>query len=44
MYRKRNPYMPFIIHVQVKLPVWPRELTVLSSHRDEFSEEDRAVF
>jgi hypothetical protein len=44
MYKKRNPHMPFIIHVQIKLHLWPRELTVLSSHRAEFSEEDKAVF
>jgi hypothetical protein len=44
MYRKRNPHMPFIIHVQVKLLLWPKELMVLSSHSAEFSEEDKAVF
>jgi hypothetical protein len=43
MYKKRNPRMPFIIHIQVKL-LWPREFTVLSSHRAEFSEEEKVVF
>jgi hypothetical protein len=41
---KKNPHMPFIIHVPVKLPLWLRELTILSSHRAEFSEEDKVVF
>jgi hypothetical protein len=44
MYKKRNPHMPFNIHAQVKLTLWPRELTVVSSHRDEFSVEHKAVF
>jgi hypothetical protein len=38
---KRIPHMEIIIQVQVKFP--SRDLIVLSSQRDEFYEEGRAV-
>jgi hypothetical protein len=38
---KRTPHRQNIIQVQVKFP--SRDLIVLSSHRDEFYEESRAV-